>query len=238
MGGLAGRRVSCPHCGGRFDAPSPAGAWAVVCPAEDGGTPFQFQCLRCQSILEGHPAQSGQRGKCPTCGAVFTIPQVDPRTGRALSAADPGDDGQDPTPVHAYAAAGEQAPRIVRLDDGRATIECPRCHHHSRIKANGCEACGHPFTMDGALRPAVVAAPGGGLVATLSLGFGLAGLLMAMFGWGALLGAAAIVCGMMDVRSRTARRERPVWTGHALAGVVCGTIGLVAGLLVLLGRLG
>lgn len=237
QGNLRGKRVSCPHCAGQFDVPETDAPVPPVRATGASGDPFQFQCLRCRSILEGRSAQCGQQGKCPSCGAVFTIPQVDPRTGLALGAADPGDDGQNPTPVHAYAAAGQQAPRIVRRDDGRAAIECPRCLHQSGVHANGCEACGHPFTMDGAIRPAVVAV-GGGPSAWLCLGFGVASLLVPMMGIGAVLGTVAIVCGMLDVRSRTQRHKRPVWTGRTLAGIVCGAMGVAAGLLVLMvGRL-
>ena len=53
-------------------------------------------------------------------GAEFTIPKVNVRTGLALTDADPGDDGQDPTPVHAYAAAGGNAPRIERTATDRS----------------------------------------------------------------------------------------------------------------------
>src|SRR5947209_11398302 len=39
-------------------------------------------------------------------------------------------------PVHAYAAAGERAPRILRRNDGTQNIQCPRCNSVSPITAN------------------------------------------------------------------------------------------------------
>ncbi len=113
------------------------------------GPTFRFRCLRCGSVLEARIAQVGERARCPSCDAVFVVPQVDPRTGLALGGADPGHDGQYPAPVHAYAAAGHAAPRIVRLPDDSLVIECPNCLHRTDIKANNCPACGRPFFPGG-----------------------------------------------------------------------------------------
>jgi hypothetical protein len=55
-----------------------------------------------------------------------------------------------PVPVHAYAASGEQAPRIIRRQDGTPAIECPRCNAYNSIDADTCGACGTPFTIDAA----------------------------------------------------------------------------------------
>lgn len=111
---------------------------------------FGFRCLRCQSVLEAAVSQSGRQGQCPSCGAVFTIPAVDWRSGLAVSDADPGADGELPIPVHAYAAAGEHAPQIVRHKDDSLAIICPRCQRECSIVANSCTGCGLPFTMEGA----------------------------------------------------------------------------------------
>ena len=90
------------------------------------GHRFQFRCLRCRSVLEARSSQSGQQARCPTCDASFAVPIIDAQTGLAASDADPGDDGELPTPMHAYAAAGDKAPRIIRKGDDTLAIGCSR----------------------------------------------------------------------------------------------------------------
>lgn len=119
---------------------------ATVNPA---GRRFSFQCLRCRSLLEASTDQAGGRGRCPSCSAEFTIPAFDPHSGLATANADPGEDGELPAPVHAYAAAGANAPRLVRVSDTELMIECPRCRTRTEVTANACSACGLPFTIDG-----------------------------------------------------------------------------------------
>ena len=70
---------------------------------------FNFSCPLCGSVLEAVASHAETPGRCPTCAAVFNIPQVDMRTGLATRAAAGESELQDPTPVHAYAAAGEKA---------------------------------------------------------------------------------------------------------------------------------
>lgn len=101
-------------------------------------------------MLEAHTGMCGRSGHCPTCDALFVIPSVHPVTGMPLGAADPGGPVENPTPVHAYAASGDQAPNIVRDESGEAMIECPKCHAHSPVDANRCEGCNAPFTLEGA----------------------------------------------------------------------------------------
>ena len=86
---------------------------------------------------------------------------IDPMSGKIIK--------PDPHPVHAYAAAGERAPRILRSDDGRQSIMCPRCHALSPITANNCKSCGMPFTMEGTTLEAA-GTSNGFCVASLVLG--------------------------------------------------------------------
>src|SRR5206468_63102 len=127
---------------------------------------FTFTCQRCQSILEGNSLISGQTGRCPTCGATFTVPHVDRTTGLPTGPAQVADDGQNPTPVHAYANAGEKAPMIRRLPGGDMVIVCPRCSANMPVEANLCSACGVPFTIEGATSIARHAGSGNSLATT------------------------------------------------------------------------
>src|SRR5688572_13232665 len=87
------------------------------------GKRFGFNCGYCSSRLEATESQCAQEGTCPTCGNTIIIPildrygrLIDPMTGKIIK--------QDPHPVHAYAAAGERAPKIVRHPDGSQSIQC------------------------------------------------------------------------------------------------------------------
>ena len=140
----------------------------------------------------------GQPGQCPTCNATFTVPQMDPRTGLTISHADPGDDGENPTPVHAYAAAGEKAPRIIRLEDDSAVIECPRCERQSPIRSDSCLSCGLPFTMEG-MNPSVCTRAGS--KASTAVIFALIALPLSFYG-GIGIVPGAIAC-LLGFRSQT-----------------------------------
>src|SRR5204862_286494 len=113
-----------------------------------GGKRYGFNCGYCSSRLEATELMGGQDGQCPTCGNNITIPILD-RYGRLIDPRTREIIKQDPHPVHAYAAAGERAPRILRQKDGHQTIQCPRCSSISPITANNCKSCGMPFTMEG-----------------------------------------------------------------------------------------
>jgi hypothetical protein len=181
------------------------------------GRAFQFQCLRCGSWLEARTSMCGQPGRCPTCDGSFTVPLVDRHTGRAVSDADPGRDGETPTPVHAYAAAGEKAPRIIRLADGNAVIECRRCQRRSPITMNSCPYCGVPFTMEGA-GPGTAPQPSGMAQAALIIGI-IAMPLAFCGGLGLVPGAIAFILGLV------------AWMNSRGAGERTGVIGLVLGAL-------
>lgn len=151
---LVGRMAACPYCSKHFSIPKQgARPVPVISPntfIDFRAIRFTFSCQRCSSILEATSPSCGHPGRCPTCGAVFIVPAVDRNTGLPTGPAVVADDGQLPTPVHAYAAAGDKAPKIRRLADERLVIVCPRCEAHMSVDANICSACGIPFTIEGA----------------------------------------------------------------------------------------
>ena len=67
---------------------------------------------------------AAQEGQCPTCGNTITIPILD-RYGRLIDPKTRQIIKQDPHPVHAYAAAGERAPAIIRGPDGKQIDPLP-----------------------------------------------------------------------------------------------------------------
>ncbi len=146
-----------------------------------------------------------------------------------MGTADGGAELQDPTPVHAYAAAGEKAPAIVLLDDGSRTILCPRCDATSGLENNYCATCGFPFTMEGADRAAQATTDA---FAVTSFIVGLISLplcmcLSAVGGLGALLAA---VLGWSSLNRITATGRTRRGRGLAIAGLVFAIIGLAIAL--------
>ncbi len=187
---------------------------------------FNFSCRACGSVLEALIAQSGTPGRCPTCAAVFNIPRVDIRTGLALGGGDSGETKQDPTPVHAYAAAGGKAPEIVHLEGAGQAIVCPRCAVTSDIEQNYCAACGFPFTMEGASRAAQASADG---YAVASFVVGLLSLPVcicadAYGGIGAFLAGILGWTSLTRVRTAGSARGGRAW---AVAGLALAVVGLV-----------
>ena len=85
-----------------------------ICPGVAAGRfasrRYGFNCGYCSSRLEATGAMAAQEGQCPTCGNQITIPILD-RYGRLIDPKTRQIIKQDPHPVHAYAAAGERAPR-------------------------------------------------------------------------------------------------------------------------------
>jgi DNA-directed RNA polymerase subunit RPC12/RpoP len=182
------------------------------------GRRFGFNCGYCSSRLEANESMSGQEGQCPTCGNSIVIPildrygrLIDPMTGKIIK--------PDPHPVHAYAAAGERAPRILRSDDGRQTIMCPRCQSLSPITANNCKSCGMPFTMEGTTLEA----------AGTSNGFCVASLVLGIIGIPAfcivLPPILAIVFGIIGYNQVSKTGAEGAGKGMAIAGIICGVIG-------------
>ena len=199
------------------------GAAAGFRPSAVGGKRYGFNCGYCSSRLEATEAMAAQDGQCPTCGNTITIPiqdrygrLIDPKTRQIIK--------QDPHPVHAYAAAGDRAPDIVRQSDGKQIIRCPRCKAASPITANNCKACGMPFTMEGTTLEA----------SGTSNGFCVAALVLGIIGVPAsctvIAPVLAIVFGGVGYAQVTKSGGEGGGRGMAIAGIVLGVIGGVLGL--------
>jgi hypothetical protein len=225
---LVGVIVACPHCKNHFKVPPDGGPGVPVASQPSAyATPraiirFTFVCQRCESTLEGRSDLCSQPGRCPTCGALFVVPDVNPDTHQAVGPALVADDGQLPTPMHAYATAGDKAPTIRRLKTGVQVVVCPRCRVEMPIDADVCASCGIPFTMEGA---AAVSRPLPEMnklaVAALTVGIvgALSGPLQPVIGLAAVgLGIGAYVQSAKIRGSRSGR-------GFAIAGIVCGLAG-------------
>jgi hypothetical protein len=182
------------------------------------GRRFGFNCGYCSSRLEANESMSGQEGQCPTCSNTIVIPILD-RYGRLIDPMSGKIIKPDPHPVHAYAAAGERAPRILRSDDGHQHILCPRCQALSSITANNCKSCGMPFTMEGTTLEA----------AGTSNGFCVASLVLGIIGIPAFLcfpvPLAAIVLGVIGFNQVNKSGAEGGGKGMAIAGIVCGAVG-------------
>jgi ribosomal protein L40E len=173
---------------------------------------------------------AAQEGQCPTCGNQITIPildrynrLIDPKTRQIIK--------QDPHPVHAYAAAGARAPKIVRAKDGKQFIVCPRCSASSPITYNNCKSCGMPFTMEGTTVDAI-GSNSGFCVAALVLG--IIGVPTSLLVIPSLL---AIIFGIVGL-GQVASVESPNRGGRgmAIAGIVCGAIGCLIAAIYFLAR--
>src|SRR5436190_6022918 len=102
------------------------GTATLGAPRPSIGKRYGFNCGYCSSRLEATESMAAQEGQCPTCGNNIVIPildrygrLIDPRTNQIIK--------QDPHPVHAYAAAGDRAPKILLPPDASQVIQCPRC---------------------------------------------------------------------------------------------------------------
>ena len=190
-----------------------------------GGKRYGFNCGYCSSRLEATEAMGAQEGQCPTCGNNITIPILD-RYGRLIDPKTRQIIKQDPHPVHAYAAAGERAPAIIRSKDGKQSIRCPRCSAISPITANNCKGCGMPFTMEGTTLEA----------AGTSNGFCVASLVLGIIGIPAFCAAGipavlAIVFGIIGYNQVAKTGVEGGGKGMAIAGMICGGIGVVFGIM-------
>jgi len=183
---------------------------------------FTFSCQRCGSVLEALGEQCGRSGRCPTCGAVFIIPLVDPQTGLAAGPARVSDDGQLPTPMHAYGTAGGKAPKIRRLGSGEQVIVCPRCGRDMPVDAHTCGSCGLPFTIEGAAA-VVQTADGVNSWSTAALTVGVLSIMTFCFPLPAL---AAIALGIVALRKGRSVGRATSGRSMAIAGIICGTLSL------------
>ena len=189
------------------------------------GRRYGFNCVYCSSRLEATESMAAQEGQCPTCGNSITIPILD-RYGRLIDPKTRQIIKQDPHPVHAYAAAGERAPGIVRGRDGKQMIRCPRCAGASPITANNCKGCGMPFTMEGTTLEA----------AGTSNGFCVASLVLGIIGIPAFCAAGipailAVIFGIIGYNQVSKSGAEGGGKGMAIAGIVLGGIGCVIAVL-------
>lgn len=232
-----GRPVRCPKCQTTLRVPeavpaavaqdsSTQGFGPPSAPSTSrplGGRRYGFNCQYCSSRLEAVESMAGQEGSCPTCGNAIIIPildrygrLIDPMTGKVVK--------QDPHPVHAYAANGDRAPRILRRDDGTQSIQCAKCKSLSPITSNNCKSCGMPFTMEGTTAEASGA----------SNGFSVASLVLGIIGIPAgctliipLLGLIFGIIGYSQSNAEGGGSGR----GMAIAGIICSVVGCGIGLL-------
>jgi hypothetical protein len=239
--GQAGQLIRCPVCKGTLRVPVPeqvaAGTFEVSEPLPQAPprittvrTPFAgsrfagkrygFNCGYCSSRLEATESMAAQEGQCPTCGNQITIPILD-RYGRLIDPKTRQIIKQDPHPVHAYAAAGARAPKIIRTSERKQIIICPRCAMASPITANNCKSCGMPFTMEGT----TVEASG------THNGFCVASLVLGIIGIPSspilITPLLAIVFGGLGLKQVMGEEsEGKTGKGMAIAGIVCGLIGM------------
>ncbi len=213
VGATAGASRSAPPTA-TFAPPSSSGS-------RGAGKRYGFNCAYCSSRLEATEAQAAQEGSCPTCGNSITIPILD-RYGRLIDPKTRQIIKQDPHPVHAYAAAGDRAPKIVRREKGHFII-CPRCAAQSPISSNNCKSCGMPFTMEGT----TVEASGS------SNGFCVASLVLGIIGIPASCAvfppALAIIFGIIGF-NQVSKNEGAGGRGMAIAGIIMGVIGALIAL--------
>jgi DNA-directed RNA polymerase subunit RPC12/RpoP len=234
----AGQLVRCPTCLTTLRAPanvaqgaavgagvSGGGSSAYSSPAighfpgmRSGGKRYGFNCGYCSSRLEATEAMGAQEGQCPTCGNNITIPILD-RYGRLIDPKTRQIIKQDPHPVHAYAAAGERAPAILRSPEGKQSIRCPRCSAISPISANNCKSCGMPFTMEGTTIEATGTSNG---FCVASLVLGIIGLIPCTFLIPAIL---AVIFGIIGYNQVTKGASEGRGKGMAIAGIILGVCG-------------
>lgn len=162
---------------------------------------------------------AAREGQCPTCGNTITIPILD-RYNRLIDPITQEIIRQDPHPVHAYAAAGHHAPKILRGAGGGQQIQCPRCAMVNSISANNCAGCGMPFTMEGTTVDATVSSNG---YCVSSLVLGIVSLPSFCTVIPALL---AIGLGIVGLTQLSKANVRGVGGGRgmAIAGISLGAI--------------
>src|SRR3954447_20975413 len=202
-------------------APPRPYAPASGAPRPSVGKRYGFNCGYCSSRLEANESMAAQEGQCPTCGKSITIPildrygrLIDPHSGKIIK--------QDPHPVHAYAAAGDRAPKIIRQPSGQ-NIQCPRCSSMSPITANNCKSCGMPFTMEGTTLEAA-GQSNGWCVASLVLG-----IIGIPAGCTVVAPLLAIIFGIVGLNAVSKSGGEGGGKGMAIAGIICGVIGCIVG---------
>ncbi len=147
--GTAGKRAECPHCGeltpvpaqseGSATAPKrmPQSSVPRAGPTATGDErqAIEFPCPKCTSPVRTPASAVGKRGKCPSCEAVFQIPQ--PSQSHSAGQA-------EPTQVSVGARHREQA----AAEPTSIEFACPACGKSVRTpaamagKKGRCPKCG------------------------------------------------------------------------------------------------
>ncbi len=214
-----GREVECPHCFNAMVVPeAPSGDRPVRAepPRLGAKQSFAFACPGCGSMLEAHTGLIGLEATCPTCAARLEVPSLRWRSGKPRRAKLLERPSETPAPVHAYGAAGHDAPEIVNLDGGGQAIRCPGCGGLCSIEADACPACDTPFTMQAA---ATVGGQRRENLASWSLTLGLLALLAFPF---VIPGLAALWFGTWSLMTGSSGKRTTV----GIAGAVLGAISL------------
>lgn len=217
-----GREVRCPHCSSVLRVPPRPPVPQIVRAEPPRLAPrrlFNFPCPRCACLLEASTGAGGDVGSCPTCAARFRIPTVDPLSGLPGPAELIDSERTDPTPLHAYAASGHQAPQIRRRADGVLEIKCPRCGSSNPIQADACASCSAPFTLESAATTARIQSEG---LASAAL---VVGLLAIPTFFLVVPGLMAVVLGLACLW----RGPTGVILRRGLAGLVLGLVSLAFG---------
>jgi hypothetical protein len=227
----AGKPVRCPTCQGVVKVPERRVAAVPVPPRRTVAPPpppggsresvrrFGFNCPWCSSRLEATMLTAGQHGQCPTCANDIRIPIID-RYGRLI---DPDTNKivkPDPHPVHAYAAAGDRAPKILRDRTGAMTIQCVRCNALNPVAANSCRACGVPFTLEGTVQREKGYANG---YATTSLVLGVLGIPTCLIFVPSVLAIIFGIIALVQINASGGAQSR----GTAIWGISLGVLGLL-----------
>jgi len=213
-----GESAVCSGCGAVFAGPSEAtNRLAEAQPTTPLPRPATLQCGCCGSTLEVSAEVAGKPARCPTCGIQFEVPAIEELLAARGGRIEVGRPADAAMPVHAYAAAGELAPQIVRGDSGSPAIQCGRCKRISPVEADICQWCGAPFAIESGTR--VGGNPLGGWRAA-SVVVGLTSIVAFRM---PVVAAAAMVCGLFAVRGLPSESPAPqrvmAWSGVVLGGL-------------------
>lgn len=216
----AGQRVRCPKCQSAVVAPGePTSIAPAVGTVAPRGRRYGFNCVFCSSRLEASESMAGSKGECPTCGNEIVVPSLD-RQGRLIDPLTGQVVKPDPHPVHAYAAAGTRAPRLLRKPDGTRAIGCPRCPAVNPITANNCSACGMPFTIEGTQ---VDPTAGGSGMGVASLVLGIIGIFTFCF---PLISVIGLILGLVAM-AQLSKSQTTSGRGIAWAGISTSLLGIM-----------
>ncbi len=145
---------------------------------------IEVQCA-CGKRLKVPAAAAGRRAKCPTCGAVFTVPGSKPDQAEPTNPRE-SDDGL----LGELARQAQSAPTAVSGNAAAGAMSCPLCNKPMATGARICVGCGYDTqtgrTMKGASAKTAAVAGAVGKSARWTGRFAF-GLLLS--GAGAVLGA-------------------------------------------------